>query len=71
MAGFSQQDRLNKVVQNNCGSEQTSVVDEDRTASYLSDFREMESVEDILSDFEDDLKLKGDQNIADKNNTYA
>lgn len=71
MAGFSQQDRLNKEVQNNCGSEQTSVVDEDRTASYLSDFREMESVEDILSDVEDDFKLKGDQNIADKNNTYA
>jgi hypothetical protein len=71
MAGFSQEDRLNKEIQNNCGSEETSVIDEDRTASYLSDFREKESIEDILSDVDDDGKRKADIGLADRNNSFA
>ena len=71
MAGFSQEDRLNKEIQNNCGSEETSVIDEDRTASYLSDFREKESIEDILSDVDDDGKRKAENGLADRNNSFA
>ena len=71
MAGFSQEDRLNKEIQNNCWSEETSVIDEDRTASYLSDFREKESIDDILSDVDDDGKRKAENGLADRNNSFA
>jgi hypothetical protein len=61
MQGFSQEDRLREEAAQRSESDQNSYKNDDRTASYLSDFREKESIEDILSEPDgDDLKKDSD-----------
>ena len=52
MHEFSSEDRRNADGDNYTASDRSSSKDGRRTASYLSDFREKESLEDILSDTE-------------------
>ena len=53
MHGFSVEDQREE---NRISCSQESSVKDDRTVSYVSDFREKESIEDLLSNVEDDKR---------------